>query len=57
MNYSILDFIIIGSIILIPELIFDIIIRPIYRKKANYNCDKCKLWDCPYKECSKKKTK
>ena len=23
-------------------------------KKSNYNCNNCKAWDCPAKQCSKK---
>jgi len=55
MNYTILDFLIIGSIIIIPDLIFDLTYRRIARKKACYDCDKCKLWDCPYKQCREKR--
>lgn len=26
-----------------------------YSRKANYDCSKCKLWDCPNHYCNKKR--
>lgn len=31
--------------------------RIYYRKKCNYNCDKCKVFDCPYLHCQYLKNK
>lgn len=29
--------------------------RSRYAKKSNYDCDKCTVYDCPNKECMKKR--
>ena len=31
--------------------------RIYYRKKANYDCDKCNCYDCPYLHCQYLKNK
>ena len=34
--------------------LLDLIVQPIRikcRKQANYDCSKCKVWDCPRKRC------
>ena len=43
-------------ILLICELPIELL-RIYYRKKCNYNCDKCKCWDCPYLHCQYLKNK
>lgn len=30
------------------------LIRKNWRKEANYNCEHCKVWDCPALYCRKK---
>lgn len=39
------------------SILLDLIVEPIrirWRKQANYDCKKCKVWDCPAKKCIKK---
>lgn len=26
-----------------------------WRRKCGYDCSQCKVWDCPYHECEKKR--
>ena len=33
------------------------LLRIYYRKKCNYDCSKCKCWDCPYLHCQYLKNK
>lgn len=39
------------------SILLDLIVEPTrirWRKQANYDCKKCKVWDCPAKNCIKK---
>lgn len=39
---------IIGSLLTIP-------IKKKWKKDCNYNCSKCKVWDCEMKDCMRRK--
>lgn len=54
MNF--LALLVIGFIEFINSLIF-IRIYKYYSKKCNYDCSKCKCWDCPAHYCNSKRNK
>lgn len=42
------------------QFLLDLSCEPIrnrWRKQANYNCEKCKVWDCPFHICNYKRNK
>lgn len=42
------------------SILLDLIVEPTrirWRKQANYDCNNCKVWDCPVHRCSKKRKK
>lgn len=56
MNILVLTFtlLIIGFIGFIDSLIY-IRMYEYYSKKCNYDCNKCKIWDCPAHHCNQKR--
>lgn len=50
-----MDRLVIGFMIGILFIIFNYFIEELFkskwRKQCNYNCDKCKVWDCQYHLC------
>lgn len=45
------------TFLLVLDTLFDIYTAYKYSKECNYNCEKCKKWDCQYKKCQYNKNK
>ena len=60
-NVNIKLFFILGmSFQIFLDLIIDLIVEPIrkkWRKECNYDCSKCKVWDCDKHLCDHKRKK
>lgn len=51
--FEFISFLIIMGVFGLINDLFGIWLFKRYSKKANYNCENCKVWDCPNKECRK----
>lgn len=57
MNYNFLLGLLVGYFMPFIENLFVEPIRKKWRKQCNYDCSKCKVWDCDKKVCDFKKLK
>lgn len=55
MSIRILSMIIFFSIVGLINDIINVSIQKYKSKKSNYDCSKCKVYNCPYKTCKKYK--
>jgi len=56
MKINFLAILLIGLIEFINSLIYIFMYKG-YSKKCNYDCSKCKIWDCPAHYCNEKRLK